>query len=228
VEPKKKTPPKPSATRTRGKVPPRPGPGARTTLTLAKLEKIAKALRGGNYITTACQYAGIGESTYHKWRARGEAELDRVDSLPRTNLEAIMATFDGTDPNTIDDTTGKPVEKSTPAYMWDHCPRQFDRYEWPYAVFSYITETASAEAEIRAVTSIMVAGQKSWQAHAWWCERRFPEKYGQRTAVTLGGAAGGAPIRTENQTVVTVSELDAVLGQLIDKRQKQRGRRDKD
>ena len=221
MEPKKKAPRRTPA----GRVPPRPGPGARTTLTLAKLEKIAKALRGGNYITTACTYAGIAEATFHKWRARGEAELDRVDSLPRTNLEAILAAFDGTDPNEVDDTTGKPLDKSTPAYMWNHRPRQFDQYEWPYAVFCHIASTARAEAEIRAVTTVLVAGQKSWQANAWWLERSFPDKYGQKTAVTLGGDPEAGPIRTENTNLVTVSELDAVLGELIDKRAKTRKRR---
>ena len=221
MEPKKRATPRRTPA---GKVPQRPGPGARTTLTLAKLERIAKALRGGNYITTACSYAAIAEATFHKWRARGEVELDRVDSLPRVNLETIMAGFEGTDPNTIDDTTGKPADKSTPEYMWNHCPRPFNKYEWPYVVFCHIATTARAEAEIRAVTSILVAGQKNWTANAWWLERSFPDKYGAKTAVTLGGTPGGEPIRHEN--LVTVSELDAVLGQLIDQRKKSRARRD--
>jgi hypothetical protein len=226
VEPQKKAAPRAARARAAaGKPPVKPGPGGRTTLSLPKLEKVSLALRTGNYITTACAYAGIAEATFHKWRARGEVELDRVDSLPRVNLENIMAAFDGKDPNVIDDVTGKPVEKSTPAYMWEHCPRPFDKYEWPYVVFCHVATTARAEAEIRAVGVILAAGQTAWQAKAWWLERSFPDRYGQKTAVTLGGDAAGAPIRTENKTLVTVSELDDVLGQLIEKQKKTRGRR---
>jgi hypothetical protein len=146
-----------------------------------------------------------------------------VDSLPRTNLEAIMAGFEGRDPQVIDEATGKPMDRSSPAYMWHHRPRQFDQYEWPYAVFAYISEIARAEAEVRATTTILAAGQKSWQANAWWLERSFPEKYGARMALT--GAQGAEPIRTEQKTVVTVTELDDVLGQLLEQRGKTRERR---
>jgi hypothetical protein len=228
VEPKKKPPatPRARARAAAGKAPVKPGPGGRTTLNLTKLEKIVTALRGGAYIVTACQFAGVAEATYHKWRARGEVELDRVDSLPRVNLEALFATFDGDDPNAVDDKTGKPLPKSRPAYMWHHPPRQFDKYEWPYALLAHMAEIARAEAEVRAVSTIMAAGQKSWQAHAWFLERTRPERYGQKSSLALGGTEDGAPIRTENKNLVTVSELDAALGQLIDQRKKTRGRRD--
>lgn len=237
MEPKKRTPPKPAAKapakpartprRTPGQAPVPPGAGGRTTLSLTKLERVALALRGGNYITTACAYAGIGEATFHKWRARGEAELDRVDSLPRVRVEAILAQFDGKDPNTIDPATGKHADKAHPAYMWAHCPKPFDKYEWPYVVFAHIAAIARAEAEVRAVTTILAAGSKSWQANAWWLERSFPDKYGAKQQLTLGGVEGGSPIKTENKTLVTVTELDDVLNQLIEKRKRTRPRRER-
>jgi hypothetical protein len=33
----------------------------------------------------------------------------------------------------------------------------------------------------RAISSIMEAGEKSWMAHAWYCERVWPEKYALKT-----------------------------------------------
>lgn len=48
--------------------------GRRTKLTPEVQERIVSALRAGNYMDTAAQYAGIGESTLHRWIATGREE----------------------------------------------------------------------------------------------------------------------------------------------------------
>jgi transposase len=56
--------------------------------------------------------------------------------------------------------------------------------------FSDAVEKAEADAEIRNVAIIQKAASETWQAAAWWLERRRPAEYRQRQEVT--GADGGA------------------------------------
>ncbi len=39
-----------------------------------RVDRLLQALRAGNYISTACQFAGIDESAYYRWMERGESE----------------------------------------------------------------------------------------------------------------------------------------------------------
>lgn len=58
-------------------------------------------------------------------------------------------------------------------------------------------EKACAEAEHRNVMVIQKASGKSWQAAAWWLERRNPEEYGRKDRVDVGNA-GNNPFLTGN------------------------------
>lgn len=74
---------------------------------------------------------------------------------------------------------------------------------------------AEAMAEARRVDIIRQAGAepKTWQAAAWWLERRFPSRYGRR-AVELSGPGGG-PIPVEaavyDFSKMTTEQIDAFL-----------------
>lgn len=188
--------------------------GRDSVLSISRCKAIVGAIQLGNYITTACEYAGIGRSTYHEWVNRGAVELDRVHSLPRKNLEKIMESFEGEDPNEVDDNTGRPLDKGTVEYMWRHRPREFHAVEWPYVIFKHLTDRARASAEVRHVSNITKAAQSGhWQASAWWLERTNHEKYGRKDQVTHSGTPGGQPIQT--QTVVTVNQLNERLDELL-------------
>lgn len=205
----------------------RPAPGKAPTngrdssLSITRLKAIIGAIQLGNFVETACEYAGISRSTFYDWKRRGAVELDRVHSLPRTNLERIMEQFEGEDPNDVDDNTGRPKDKSTVEYMWTHRPRQFDPVEWPYAIFNHLTDRARAQAEVRHISNIMkAAANGQWQASGWWLERTMPHKYGRPdTRVQVSGTPGGEPIRSE--TVVTVNQLTEALGALMTEQEQQ-------
>lgn len=46
--------------------------GAPTLLTPEIQKKICSALNNGNFIETACEYAGIGKTTFYLWLEKGE------------------------------------------------------------------------------------------------------------------------------------------------------------
>jgi hypothetical protein len=60
-------------------------------------------------------------------------------------------------------------------------------YDWlGNPTFSDAIEKAEAEAKIRAVGQIVRAAQGgTWQAAAWWLERRYPKQFGRRDQVDV-------------------------------------------
>ena len=67
--------------------------GRTPKLTPERSEEVCKYLRAGNYISTSCAAAGIGESTFYAWMKRGEEEKDGVyrefvESVSRARVEA--------------------------------------------------------------------------------------------------------------------------------------------
>ncbi len=65
--------------------------------------------------------------------------------------------------------------------------------------FSAAVQKAEAEAEARHVAIIRQAAAKTWQAAAWWLERRRPEEWGDRSRrrVEVSGPGEG-PLRHEH------------------------------
>lgn len=51
-------------------------------------ERLCEALRGGNYIDTSCEYAGIAVSTYHRWM--NEATEDNASNIKKEFREAVV------------------------------------------------------------------------------------------------------------------------------------------
>lgn len=170
--------------------------GRRSGLTLGRMKNIITVLTAGNFIGTACEFAGIGTSTYDDWRRRGETELDRVAALPRVNVDTIMDAFEGA--------------KGTPEYMWEHRPAKFLVNEWPYVVFQHQVMKARASAEVRALHQINSAMGESWQAAAWFLERTKPERYGRQQRLNLEGAQPGSPVK-----IITVDALEERMREVL-------------
>jgi len=60
------------------------------------------------------------------------------------------------------------------------------RWERRSAAFADALKKAEADAEVRHVANIAKAAQDgTWQASAWWLERRRPDDYGRRERVDL-------------------------------------------
>jgi len=61
-------------------------------------------------------------------------------------------------------------------------------YEWMKdPTFSEQVEKAEADAEVRFVTKVASASEETWQAAAWWLERRRPDDFKQQHAQQISG-----------------------------------------
>jgi transposase len=59
-----------------------------------------------------------------------------------------------------------------------------------YGEFVLMVDQALAQSELADLKTIEKAADEIWQAAAWRLERRWPEKYGRRTAVALDSESG--------------------------------------
>lgn len=73
--------------------------------------------------------------------------------------------------------------------------------EEPFATFFRAVDQALARSEVAVMQSVVAAARENWKAGAWWLERRFPKRYGQRQHVKLEKAPGE----------MTDAELDAAI-----------------
>jgi hypothetical protein len=51
-----------------------------TDINSDKVKVLIASLKNGAYLQTACTYAGIGESTVHRWLERGRTENAKIES----------------------------------------------------------------------------------------------------------------------------------------------------
>jgi len=68
-----------------------------------------------------------------------------------------------------------------------------------YSKFCNATKEAQAEAERRAVASIQQAGEKSWQANAWYLERKFKDRWALRTELEVSTSSSEYKKLTEGE-----------------------------
>ena len=80
---------------------------------------------------------------------------------------------------------------------------------------------AEAEAELRFLGQVATAAKTSWQAAAWWLERRKHEDYRRMDGVELSGPAGG-PIQTADASASLSDHERALLRSAIDRELKSR------
>lgn len=68
-----------------------------------------------------------------------------------------------------------------------------------YAKFFEAVKTAEATAELRQVDEMQ--RDDKWQRRAWWLERRFPKRWGQKQSVELSGPEG-KPVEVDARPVL--------------------------
>ena len=130
-------------------------------------QRVADAIRGGNYANVAARYAGIGERTFYKWMERAASG------------------------------------------------------EEPFVQFQQAIKEAEAAAEVRNMALIQQAAQAgTWQASAWYLERRYPSRYGRRDRLEHSGPDGG-PIKQQVVGDDQRAEVTALIAELAARAAKQ-------
>lgn len=155
--------------------------GRPSAINPARMCAIINAVKDGNYFKHAAASAGVSPITARSWASRGEAAIVAVRET-NPEIDAELADWLLVWPETISD--------SNP--MWDApAMKPFDANVWAFVIFSILLEKASGQAVARAISEIRAAGQKSWQAHAWWLERTHADLFGRQQKIEHTGSDGG-------------------------------------
>ena len=87
-----------------------------------------------------------------------------------------------------------------------------------YTKFLKSIKRAEAEAEIRNVTIIQNEAKKTWQAAAWYLERKHKDRWGQQSKVHLSGSVentGKQTLEIVDLSAMTKEELDETLRKMV-------------
>jgi hypothetical protein len=183
--------------------------GGQTRLDRKRASTLLKAVAAGNYLETACAFAGVHPVTVLRWRRRGEDELARVTGdEPEAEL-IVQEWLDGFDKN---------LDADNPMWVMDP-PTEggWKPDEWIFVLFSQLLENARARAEVGALQRIRRAASGpngEWRAEAWFLERTQPQKYGRKILHAVQGVEGAPPVQvTASHTVEGLMErVSAILG----------------
>jgi len=84
-----------------------------------------------------------------------------------------------------------------------------------YFDFFQAVQIAEAQAQVRYVKIIYDASETTWQAAAWWLERRFPDRWGRKQRHEISG--GDKPIEVEATiTIEQIKSIEAERRRLVD------------
>ena len=76
-------------------------------------------------------------------------------------------------------------------------------------VFSVAIKKAEAECKAARIATILKASEKSWQAAAWWLERRCPDEYGRMPKPEPLNAVTYEELEREDRWCKTIEEARA-------------------
>lgn len=91
-------------------------------------------------------------------------------------------------------------------YTWIKRGRQGRQ---PYKAFVEKLEQAEAEAETRAIAIISNAAIDTWQAAAWYLERKHPDRWSAKQKTEISGPNGG-PLKVVDVSKLTDAELERI------------------
>lgn len=128
-----------------------------TRLTTDIQKKIVAAVKQGNYFCTAFTAAGISKATFYRWMQQGEAEEEGIyrdfrDSIKKAEGES---------------------ERAAIARIQQAAKGQRVRIQ-------KIREVALSDGSIVPLKETIETIEYSWQADAWYLERKFPDRWGKK------------------------------------------------
>jgi hypothetical protein len=144
---------------------------AKSKLTDKRHMIIVEAIKKGNFGSTAASLAGISERSYWRYLQQGEEAAPIIEEWN----DLIEDWNSLTDKQKIKNQHLKPSEKNQPN------PDQIAKW-----LFWQDIKKAEAEAEAEALNIIhQIAKEGTFQAAAWYLERKFPSKWGRQDKSTV-------------------------------------------
>jgi hypothetical protein len=120
-------------------------------LTKKLISIVETLLKEGHYNETVAQAAGISEKSFYHYLSRGEEVEEELEECEsEQEVTYILDTME-----------------------------QDDNYRYMCYQFSQAVKRGNQEAEMKALQNIRKAGRKTWQAEAWFLERKFRHKWGR-------------------------------------------------
>lgn len=149
--------------------------GGRPTKLTAKLrDRIADAIRAGNYVETAAALAGVSKKTLYNWMRRGARARYRADGTPykvdRPYVEFLHA-VEKAQAEAIDRDLSVIDRAAQGGRTIRTVKRKFERDGDDLQLIEEILEVKEAAPE--------------WHAAAWRLERRNPAMFGRRVSVDI-------------------------------------------
>lgn len=200
----------------------RPEQGRPTLLTEELADRIVQVVTAGNYLKTAAQFAGVGQSTLMGWLARGRAAAAQVDTHAG-NPDALLCPSCGTDRTaevrSEDDTNRRLAAAGESARaVLGPCPtcRSTDRpaawalpeTEVRYLDFLERVTQAETVAEVSAVTHWRRAFADDWRAARDYLARKRPDQWAAKTTVSLSSEEAEGRIEAATLQALTALGVD--------------------
>ena len=161
----------------------------RVTISQNIIDALTQAVSKGLYLDSACALVGIGVSTYYQWAKRGESE---PDSLYSQLTDAVKK--------------AESVDQET----------RLARIAAAAKGGAVLSRETVTDSQGRTVVKEKLAAP-AWQADGWGLERRYNDRYGQRSRQEVTGAGGarllfsGVEFRQvgEDEVLETVEVVDS-------------------
>lgn len=142
----------------------------------------------------------------HKWNKDRQTRI--VDAIAAGNYPETAARLGGIGESTYYEWMAKGRSEDLRREEGNDPDSDLD---WAVEFFNGVQD-AQAKAEARAVLLITRAAVGTWQAAAWWLERKYPSRYGRVVRNETSGPAGG-PVQVESVSIQQLEErVTAILG----------------
>lgn len=162
--------------------------GRLSRLTPERIDDIAQGIAAGLPRGVAAARAGVHRATLEQWMIRGRALRDEP---PGNTCRTCGAS--GDDPCIT--ANGRPARAPHTGRNMGGTPRADADL---FLELVERVERAEADAHARNVAVIQRAAQAgTWQAAAWFLERRYPEQYARRTLEVSGPDKGPIPVQLD-------------------------------
>jgi hypothetical protein len=163
--------------------------GRKTKLTKAMIKDICFQLSQGRNIKTTCELLGIWESTWNRWKNRGEAIIN-IDETPDITEEEI-------------DKRLKEVPEEEHIF-WEFCKS---------------VRRARAVFKASQIDNVRRAGTEGkWQASTWLLEKMFPNEFGAKPSVISAEfeeSGGGTPTPEDERVIEVKKKMKLTIQQSI-------------